>query len=652
MEPTGINTIFTQRLIVPANQSETVADKEKLIQEANQISNRNLHCQLNYIRQVLLKVKSDESFTKQKNLEQISLDQALNASVDIIVAQRTFLQEMQKLFNDTEALLDKDNPLPIEKHSWFKYFSLLKNDGIITSSLVPGPDMVSFLNILLKKDGLETHKANQIDHVDINIFNNFETLFRCLDIFKTHFEEKTGNTIDIELSYTIIRFPLELYCYGPLLMHSPEILNLDELELEKIVRLLAVFNIGDDIVTPQMHLKMSVKPKTEKYRSFMPFNQQHANIQKGTNEISIGQKDLNHQIQNLDGSAESMKYIKDADGKAQMKAFASVLGRKELKIADIGGGRGETIAVIDALREAGSNIRLLNIEPVKGFAEPYTMAYQSIGINDVHVLPKYVADLSAKLVVDHFKGEKVDVVYASHSFYFEMEAMYKASLDSTMPLENHPMWKYFDMMSDDGVMVVTMQSGAGSRLFRNALLGEHGLNPPTPNVKDEVVPLLKSFGNLATFLIHFEVFAKRFEKETKKTIEIKLHHCVANVPLGEFKVGQDPESGGYVLHNPNGRDDDPAWLSPTMLNFYGNWKEQELVATLTPERLKKLSLDQKYAEQFEKLGLKNASDETFTAKRDIAKRTQETFLHILRAFAPKEVNMQHPNITLEIKIKK
>ncbi|MDB6081094.1 MAG: hypothetical protein JWO53_366, partial [Chlamydiia bacterium] len=31
-----------------------------------------------------------------------------------------------------------------------------------------------------------------------------------------------------------------------------------------------------------------------------------------------------------------------------------------------------------------------------------------------------------------------------------------------------------------------------------------------------------------------------------------------------------------------------------------------------------------------------------------ARKAQETFLHILRVFAPAQVNMQHPNIVLEI----
>lgn len=192
-------------------------------------------------------------------------------------------------------------------------------------------------------------------------------------------------------------------------------------------------------------------------------------------------------------------------------------------------------------------------------------------------------------------------------------------------------------------MVITLQSGAGARLFRNALLGNHGLTPPSPTVADETVPLLSSFGNLATLLRYFEAFAERYQKEYGKAIEMKMHLGVASVPLGDFEVIQDEETKGYLLHNPNGEDSDPSWIAPRMLDFYGNWKELQTMATMTEEKALSLS-----SEELKKLGLSPFSSEALTAKRDSARKMQETFLHILRAFAPAQKEMLHPNISLEI----
>jgi hypothetical protein len=573
------------------------------------------------------------------------IEQASKASVDVILAPHTLYGEMQHIFNSSEALLKQNYPLQIEDHPLFKYFSVLKENGVFIATLTSGPDITSFTDLLLNKHELDTEKANRCESLNLKIFNNVETFLRCLDIFKTKFEEKTGNTIEVDLSYSMTHQPLDVFCVD-YIRRYPEIAIMDALEREKYIRLLSVFNVDDSIVDLNVTLKMTVKEGKESVRSFMPINQKHEAVQTGSNDISLGQLDLKHQIQNLNGSDESMRYIKDADGRAQLRAFHSILGRKDIKIVDIGGGRGETNAVPNALKEAGSEIHLLNIEPDATFADPYIRAYSSLGIHDVHVKQLYAQKLSSTDVTDHFNGEKVDAVYASHCFYFILGDMFKASLDKTMSLENHPLCKYIDMMREDGVLVVTMQSGAGSRLFRNALLGNHGLNPSSAEVPDETVPLLSSFGNIATFLRHFEVFAKRFQMKTGKAIELKMHYAVANVPLAEFKVDQDKETGGYILHNPKGADTDPAWLSPTMLDFYGNWKEQQNLATLTLEKIKIMP-----SEELKRLKLENASQETIISKRDLARKTQETFLHILRACAPAEVNMQHPNITLEIRIK-
>jgi hypothetical protein len=585
---------------------ETIANKDHLTVVCAGRENECVHS-----------ICKDLSETKQLTLSKAG--QAASGSVDVILAPHTLYDDMEALFKASEDLLHKDNPLPIEKHPLFNYFNMLSKDGAFIATLTSGPNVSSFTDLLLDKHELETAKANRSGNIKLKIFNNVETFFRCFDIFKTYYEEKTGKTIDCELSFSMPHLPIDTFC-EKYIKQYPELEKMDLEKREKFIRLLSVFSIGNDITDLNITLKMSVKEKRESQRSFMPINQEHIAVQSGSNEISLGQLNLAHQIQNLNGSELSMPYIKDADGKVQFNAFTPIMGKKHINLVDIGGGRGETNAVPNAIYESGTEICLLNIEPNEPFAKPYIEAHHALGIKNVQVLQLYAQQLSALDVTDHFKGEKADALLASHCFYFILGDMLKASLDSSLPLSQHPLWKYFDMMCDDGVLVATMQSGAGARLVRNALLGKHGLNPS--NVPDETVPLLSSFGNIATFLRHFEVFAKRFQEETGKTINIKMHHSVANVPLGGFNIEQDPMTKGYLMHNPNGEDTDLSWLAPRMLDFYGNWKEQQTSAT----------------------------QNLVEAERDIARKTQETFLHILRAFAPGEVNMQHPNITLEITV--
>lgn len=143
--------------------------------------------------------------------------------------------------------------------------------------------------------------------------------------------------------------------------------------------------------------------------------------------------------------------------------------------------------------------------------------------------------------------EKVDTLFASHSLYFILGDLHKASEQyshSSVPLSHHPLWKYFNSLQDQGVFVVTLQTGAGARLFRNALLVNHGLYPSQTDVVEEVVPFLSSFGNMATFLQHVEVFKKRYQQETGNRNGIKMLHSVANVPLDNFEIGRDSETGG------------------------------------------------------------------------------------------------------------
>jgi hypothetical protein len=339
-----------------------------------------------------------------------------------------------------------------------------------------------------------------------------------------------------------------------------------------------------------------------------------------------------------------MIHIKDADGAAQFEALGSILDRSDINFVDIGGGRGETNALMKAIRERGGRVHVLNIEPHKPFTQLYLDAQKAAGVNDVQVWEQSAQQVSAEAISHYFGNKKVDVVYASHSFYFLLGDMFKASLknsnNTSAQLRHHPLWKFFDILKNNGVFIITLQSGAGARLFRNALLGNDGLGQPALNCADETVPLLSSFGNMASFLRYFQPFADRYKAETGKVIVVKMYLSVANVPLGNFTMVKDQETGGYKLQNSEKQE---TLLAQRMLDFYGNWGELQDLATLSDEKYTQMS-----PEAQKKLGLLNLSKEEIIAKRDNARKMQETFLHILRMFAPAQQCMQHPNITLKM----
>ena len=623
-------------------ESITVIDK-LLAEKKTPIFHDNLKKQLDKIRNQIDKaIKNNKASSFKHNFpSEIETHNPLHA-------------EMESMFNASENLIRGQSS--IDAHPLFKHVDILKQGEEFTTSWHSGPDINDFTRLLLGEHGLKLEQANNHADLSLKIFNNVETFFRCFDIFKKYYEEKTGKSIDCDVSFTTTRVPLEEYC-DKYIKQFPQLLTMDPKQREAFIRLLSVFNIGNDMEDLTLTLKMSVKDKNNiPHRSFKPISFASNNLTPQankieTNEISLGQQNLNKQIQNLNGSELSMPYIKDADGGAQFKAMASFMDRQHLNVVDLGGGRGETNAVLGALQEKGAKIHLVNVEPHEPFASPYIEAHKAVGIKDVNVLQLKAQHLFASDVMPHFHHEKADVIFASHAFYFMLGDLHKATLEqfqseTQIPCTHHPLYKYFDMIKDDGVIILTLQTGAGARLFRNALLGNHGLNPPASPTPDESVPLLSSFGNMATLLRHFNVFAERYQKDTGKVIDIKIHYAVANVPLGGFTVSRDEETNGFVIHNPNGSDADPSWLAPTMLDFYGNWKELQTLATLTLKKAQAMSAD-----DLKKLGIQQVNEGTIAEKREQARKMQETFLHILPVFAPAEQNMQHPNITLEIRVK-
>ncbi len=582
---------------------------------------------------------------KTHSLARTSLDQTMDGTADILLSPHTLYEQLDTLLSASEALLRKENPLPIEKHPFYGWFQSLRKDGRFVATLTSGPNVFSFTDLLLGKHGLRIEEVNNEELPDLTIFRNAETFIRALDIFKTQLERTTGMTINTEISLTNVHTPLGQFC-EEYVARYPELRSLPTADREAFVRLLSIFLVGNDVVDLDITLSMSLAQKMARVRSFEPMKQTHKNIQEGTNEISVGQLDTGRQLQNLNGSEESMKRIKDADGEVQFQAFGPVLGRQQLSVIDLGGGRGETNAVMHALIEQGSRLQLLNVDPDKNAADEYKKYHNAVGVgvDDVKVLIKPLNELTSEDVAQHFKskkvGEKVDAVYSSHCFYFITLDMLKAAMVEDLPLVQHPLYKYFEMLKEDGVIVVTMQTGTGARQIRNSLLGDHGI------MQSSLQQPMAIFGNIGTFWRFFEPFKVRYEQVTSRKIEVKPRLAVANVPFGNFQVEKEAETGGYILKNPRGSDPDPQWAAPTLLDFYGNWDFQMTHATLTPERL--AAMDSK---KLEKYKLQNVTTDNIESVRNLARKTQSTFLHILRVFAPANAAMLHPNITLEITMK-
>jgi hypothetical protein len=543
----------------------------------------------------------------------------------------------KKLFVASEELLDSTKPLSIEKHPLYPLVHNLKGEQSITFTLPSGPGILELTDILLDKTGLDLTSYDFKQTPNLKIFENAETFIRCLNIFQRTYEEQTGKHLAINLSYALRHTPLATYL-AAYISQYPEILLMDETQKESIARLLSVFNIGNDIVDLNLSLAISPSEEVSEYRSFKPFGLEFGSMQTTAgNEISLGQQNLAKQIQNLNGSELSMAYIKDVDGKEQFESLRSQGPYGTMNLLEIGGGRGETHAVPAALHEAGLEIRLLNAEPHGPFAWHYIKAHQAIGVPDVTVIEKKAQELGTLDVLEHYEGQFADAIMASHSFYFILGDMHKATQELVYgdmnSITQHPLWKYFEMLNPDGgKLVVTLQTGAGARLFRNALLGNHGLSPIAGEKADDTTRLLNSFGNMGTFLREFEFFAKKYEEKTRRKLKVTMRLSVANVPLGGFEIIQNEATGGLLIHNPHGADADASWVAPKMLDFYGNWKELQEAAN----------------QSFEGKELSEAEQEQLIKKQAAAIKSQKIFMHILPVFAPGYKNMQHPNITLEI----
>ncbi|MGB8467383.1 MAG: hypothetical protein WCE21_00100 [Candidatus Babeliales bacterium] len=548
-----------------------------------------------------------------------SNEKSLKNGIILSYGNKQCSESLDTIFWASEKLLIQKDISAVRTHPLYPCFENLNQQAPLTTTLKSGPDARDFTTLLLAKHELDLSQVHTGQKPSLTLFNNAETFLRCFEIFKHAYQQYAGKCIHVDIDCSFSPIPLPDFC-KQLCDQHPELRNCANNLFDQIVNVISVFEINGAIVNTDITITMQLLDQAPPFpRSFNPIALQLSPDQQTiSNDISSGQKNLHKQIQNLNGSEIAMPYIKDADGQAQYDSFHSLLTHRNIDIVEIGGGRGETNALPHALQQNGLTIRLLNAEPHKPFAEPYINAHKAIGIEDVSVIHKTAQELSAQDIVAYFK-KKADVVFASHSFYFILADLHKATqayvYGAMKDIKDHPLAKYFDMLQEDGIFIVTLQSGAGARLMRNALLGNHGLD--VTNQDDKAARLLQSFGNMATFLRHFAFFTQLYEQQCGKKLKLKMHYAMAQVPLGNLAIKLDKKTGGYSIHNPTGNDSDPSWVGLQMMDFYGNWKELQALAT---------------------------------QQQPLAIQTQKTFLHILRLFAPGLVYMQHPNITAEINV--
>lgn len=130
-----------------------------------------------------------------------------------------------------------------------------------------------FENICINDICFKLEDKLKISKVDLvkTVFNNVETFFRCLDIFKKFYKKETGKSIDCDLSYSMPHVPLQGFC-DAYISQFPVLAKMEIQEREKFIRLISVFTVGSDVVDWNITLTIKINLKgsdTENY-SFKP----------------------------------------------------------------------------------------------------------------------------------------------------------------------------------------------------------------------------------------------------------------------------------------------------------------------------------------------------------------------------------------------
>jgi|GEM_PF-6989014 len=308
---------------------------------------------------------------------------------------------------------------------------------------------------------------------------------------------------------------------------------------------------------------------------------------------NLSQAERSKAFQDLAGKEAVMPHIKKANFKDQTRAMESVTQSNKTKVTvlDIGGGDGLTAPVLKAIRDKKESVSVLNVEPETKYEEQYRSEHEAAGISVSGVIAKPAQKLTAEEVKNVFPAG-ADIVFASHSMYFEMDDIWLASNavpDTDDPLlsgqwvEAHPLTKYLDVMAQDGVFVVTLGSAQELGATRTMALGNHNLSINSdPFAQKEPGKILGCFKNMQLFAKHFECLKPHYETHRNCTLDYDTFASVARVPLGKYNIVLNSDTGVYEVHNPFPQPIEQ-FHAPEVFRFYASWPTPEEVQQMNPE---------------------------------------------------------------------
>ena len=173
-----------------------------------------------------------------------------------------------------------------------------------------------------------------------------------------------------------------------------------------------------------------------------------------------------------------------------------------------------------------------------------------------------------------------DIVFASHSMYFEMEDIWHASQAYPDPdnpqsmqqwVEQHPLTKYLDVLAPQGVFAVTLgsaqETGATGTLLQGNLAPTRNADPGAPKNQQKI---LDCFKNMQLFGKHFEILKPHYEAVRNCTLDYNSYPTITRIPLGKFDALPNPVTGVYELSNPIGQPI-AQFHAPEVFRFCASW---------------------------------------------------------------------------------
>jgi hypothetical protein len=254
------------------------------------------------------------------------------------------------------------------------------------------------------------------------------------------------------------------------------------------------------------------------------------------------------------------------------------------------------------VRDKKANVSILYVEPDATkpreneltYLERYSLAHEAAGVDIKQVLEKKTQDLTVSDVKEVFPSG-ADVVFASHSMYFEMDDIWAASnqapdFDNAKLVgewvEKHPLTKYLDALANGGVFVVTLGSAQELGTIRSIVLGNHNLSLDSDPLAPKDAKGLGCLKNMQFFAKHLACFKPYYEMHRQCKIEgiNKTYSTTTQVPLGRYEVSFNRGTGLYDVHNPT--DQAPEHFhAPAVFRYYCGWPIAEEVQAMDESQI-------------------------------------------------------------------